>query len=129
MADYAAVLLLLTGQECGNVHEREYGDTETVAEANKARRLVRRVEVERTREHVGLIRHYAHRSVTHAYEAYHYVLGPVRLHFEESASVRYLLYHAANVVCLFLVVGNNGLKARRLGYAALVEGRALVFAV
>lgn len=123
VADYAAVFLLLSGQERGHVHEGDDGNVEAVAEAYEAGGLVAGVEVERARHGVGLVGNHAHRLVPYTHEAYDDILGEFGLHFEEGAAVGKFFYDAAHVVRRLFVVGYYGLEARGLGYGLFVVTR------
>ena len=57
VADDAAVLLGHAGQEAGHVLEGQQRHVEGIAHAHEPRRLVRGVDVQRAREHRGLLRH------------------------------------------------------------------------
>ena len=55
MANDPAVLLASAGQETGDIFERNQRDIEAVAEADETRALHRRIDVERSCQHGGLI--------------------------------------------------------------------------
>ena len=87
VADDAAVLLVGAGQEAGHVDERDERDVERVARAHEPRGLLRRVDVERAREHLRLVADDADDVTVDAREAAHDVHRPERVDLEELAVV------------------------------------------
>ena len=117
MADDAAVLLVGAGQEAGHVDERDERDVERVARAHEPRRLLRRVDVERAREHLRLVADDADDVAVDAREAAHDVHRPERVDLEEVAVVDDLGDHLLHVVRLVRRVGDevDDAVARALG--------------
>ena len=87
VADDAAALLRLAGQEAGNVHERDQRDVERVAETDEARAFVGRVDVEHARLHRRLIGDDPADDALQTREADDRVFREIRHHFEERVFV------------------------------------------
>ena len=86
------------GRKPGHVDERDERDVERVARAHEARRLLRRVDVETTREHLRLVADDADDVTVDAREAAHDVHRPEREDLEEVAVVDDLGDHLLHVV-------------------------------
>ena len=100
VADDAAVLLVGAGQEAGDVDERDERDVERVARAHEPGGLLRRVDVERAREHLRLVPDDADDVAVDPREPAHDVHRPERVHLEELAVVDDLGDHLLHVVRL-----------------------------
>src|SRR3546814_13976882 len=87
MLDDAIVFLCGAGQEAGDVDEGDDRNLERVAEADEARRLLRRIDVEHPREHQRLVRDDADRAPLDAPEAADAVARVRRLHLAKIALV------------------------------------------
>ena len=75
------------GQEPGHVHEGDERDVERIAEADEARRLHRRVDVQHAGERARLVADDADRMTAQPREAADDVLRPALVHLEEVAVV------------------------------------------
>ena len=107
MEDDAVVLLAGTGQEAGDVNQRDKRNVEGVAEADKAGTLARGVAVEHAGEELGLVGHHAHGLAVHAGKADDEVLGVVGLDLQELAVVDDGADDAVHVVGLVGRVGDD----------------------
>src|SRR6185437_7511444 len=120
-ADDAAVFLLDAWQEARNVLKGDDGDVEAVAEADEARALIRRVDVEHASQHGRLLRDDADRTAIHAGEADDDVARPLRMNLEKAATVDHRLDDQLHVIRLIGVVGND-LIQRFFGARDAVSG-------
>ena len=125
MANDASVLLRGAWEEARHVDERDQRDVERVAEAHEPRALVRRVDVERARHHLGLVGHDADRLAVEVREPDHHVHGVERLHLEEVAVVDDGGDHVLDVVRLFGVVGYDRRQRRSLALGVVGRLHAL----
>ena len=110
MADDAAVLLVASRQVAGYVDEGDDRDAEGVAEADEPRGLDRGVDVDRAREHLGLVADDAHHVSAQPAQAHDDVLREERLHLEELAAIEHSRHDLAHVVRLVGRLGHHGLQ-------------------
>ncbi len=131
MADDAAVLLVAARQVARHVDEGDDRDPERVAESDEARRLHRRVDVDRTCQMLRLVAHDADDVAGEPAQADNDVLGEEGLDLEELTVVEDTRHQLPHVVWLVRRLGHDGLQ---LGVRALAvvsggdEGRTLVVA-
>ena len=90
VTDNAAEFLSGAGKEARDIHKGDEGDVEGIAEADKARALDTRVDVEAAGRGVGLVAHNTHSAAVHAREPNHNVLGELRHDLKEVAVVNNL---------------------------------------
>src|SRR3546814_16544585 len=98
MLDDAIVFLCGAGQEAGDVDEGDDRNLERVAEADEARRLLRRIDVEHPREHQRLVRDDADRAPLHAPEAADAVYRVRLPHLEKIATAASLSHQLVPLV-------------------------------
>src|SRR5437764_4869348 len=98
MTNDSAVFLASTGQKTGDILECNQRDVEAIAEADEARALHRRVDVEGPRQHRGLIGNNADRAAIHSRKSYDNVLRVMLVHFEEIAVVDHGMDHVLDVI-------------------------------
>ena len=77
------ILLLDPGQETRHIDQREQRNVEGIAEADEARGFVGGIDVERARQHVGLVGDDADRAALQAAEADHDVRREAGLNLQE----------------------------------------------
>ena len=87
MLDDAAVFLRRAGHEAWHVDESDDWKVECVAEADKASRLGRALDIQTAGHHQGLIGNDADRRTVHSSKADDNVFGKIRLYFEEIAVI------------------------------------------
>ena len=104
VADYAAVLLIGSGQEAGNVLYGEQRDVEAVAGPDEPGCLVGSVDVQAARHHSGLAGDDAYGPSAQTDEAGYDVLGVERLNVQDLPVVRQALYNVVHLVGLVGVV-------------------------
>ena len=100
MLDHAAPFLRRARQEAGHILEGDEGNVEGIAEANEARRLDRRIDVEHAGQHLWLIGDDPDHASTQAREGDDHVLRVVFLHLEEGIAVDHASDHIFDVVRL-----------------------------
>ena len=98
MTDNAAVLLLNPRQKSGHIDKSAQGNIKCIAESNEAGHLVGGIDVERPREHAGLIGDDPRRAPLDAPETDHRILGKPELDFEEVLMVQQTFEHSTDVV-------------------------------
>ena len=111
--DDAAVLLRRAGQEARHVLERHERDVEAVAEADEARALERRVDVEAPGQVRGLVRHDPDRPAAEPPEADDEVRRVLGLDLEEVPVVEHRLDDVLDVVGLVRLLGDQPSGAPR----------------
>lgn len=93
MADNAAALLGETRHKSGNVHEVHNRNVKFVAGADKARSLVRGVDVEAAGLVGGLVSNYARHYSLESGKADYYIAGEGALYFKKFAVIDNPVYN------------------------------------
>ena len=107
VGDDGAVLLLRARQEARDVHQGDERNVEGVAEADEARGLAGRVDVQHAGQHVGLVRDDTDAAAVHVREAHDDVLGEILVDLEETVVVHDAADDAVHVVGLVRIVRDD----------------------
>ena len=116
------MLLVAPWQVAGHVHEGDDRNAEGIAEADEPGRLDRGVDVDRAREHLGLVADDTDDVATEPAEADHDVLGEEGLHLEELAPVEDTGDDLSHVIRLVRQLRHDGLQLD-VGSLDVVGGR------
>ena len=101
------MFLCASRQEARYVFESNDRNIEAVAETDKARSLVRSIDVEHTGQVSRLVGYDTYRTSAQASKSYHDVLGKVRHHFKEVVVVDYRFNDVLDVVRHVRVIRND----------------------
>ena len=103
MPDNAAVFLLYARQETGGINECQQWRIESIAEAHKRGHLVRRVNIQDSGQHAGLVRDDAHRTSLDTTETNNNIRSEAWLDLEKVLIIQHSRDHRAHVVCDFRI--------------------------
>lgn len=107
VADNSAMFLIDSRQKTRYIRERDNRDIECVAEPDKPRRLIARVDIERRGEYRRLVGKYSNGSSGETRKPHDHVPCVVLMHLEEGIDVEDRCDYLAYVVGASLLVGHD----------------------
>ncbi len=110
------------GRNPGHVDEGHQRDIEAVAKAHETGRFDRRVDIQASGQHRGLVGDDSDRISAHARESNQHVLGVVFLDFEEMPVIDHPQDDLAHVVGLVGILGNDRVQ-RLVAAVGVILGR------
>ena len=107
VANDAVVFLVGARQEAGDVLQHDERDVESVAKADKTRALDRSVDIQHSRQNLGLVGHDAHGEAVQPGKAGDDVLGKVHHHLQELAFISNGVDDVQHIIGLVRVFGDD----------------------